>query len=77
MVVNYQKRLRVVPVVVVVVGALVVITLLLIILVVIVIVYRADIIVTVINTYCSKVIGVSGSSSFCCSYRREHLSQAN
>jgi hypothetical protein len=63
-----------VPVVVVVVGALVVITFLLIILVVIVIVYRADIIVTVINSYCS--ISVSGSS-FCCSYRREHLSQAN
>ena len=62
------------PVVVVVVGALVVITLLLIILVVIVIVYRAEI-VTVINSYCS--IGVSGSSSFCCSYRRKHLSQAN
>jgi hypothetical protein len=63
-----------VPVVVVVVGALVVtlITLFLIILVVIVIVYRAEI-VTVINSYCS--IGVSGSS-FCCSYRREHLSQA-
>jgi len=76
MVVNYQKRLRVVPVVVVVVGALVVtliIILFLIILVVIVIVYRAEI-VTVINSYCS--IGVSGSS-FCCSYRREHLRQAN